>query len=129
MSIASAVERGRILAESLMQDTCTITRKTGEVVSGGVITPTYVQIYTGNCRIQARRVESQGSNVGEAYRLIERLELQLPVTVTGLAEGDVVTVTASALDPDLLGRVFAIRGVTAKTHLTYRRAELIEVTS
>jgi hypothetical protein len=42
---------------------------------------------------------------------------------------DRVTITMSALDPALPGRVFYIGGPAAKTHGTARRIQLIEVTS
>jgi hypothetical protein len=129
MSIETALARGRAAAEALQVDACVIKRRTGETTSGGVITPTWSTLYTGKCRIQTRQLEGQGRDVGEAYVVLERREIQLPITATGLQEGDQATITASALDPDLVGRVYTIRTVTSKTHLTSRRAEIIEVTS
>jgi hypothetical protein len=58
-----------------------------------------------------------------------RREVQLPMSATGLREGDRITITASALDPDLVGKVYVIRDVEAKTHLTARRVTVLEVTS
>lgn len=113
-----------------MMDVCTVQRKTGESTSGGVITPTWSALYTGKCRVQVQtRGAGNGTDVGEAYRVIERREIHLPITVLGLTEGDRITVTASALDPDLVGRVYVVRDVIAKSQLTARRAQVIEVTS
>lgn len=132
MSRATAVARGRLAAEVGMVDACTIQRRTGESVgTGGVITPTVSTLYAGKCRVQVRSQSQagQGTNVGEAYRIVERTEIQLPITVTGLAEGDRITITAAALDPELVGKVFTVRDVLAKTHLTSRRVNALEVTS
>lgn len=130
MSIEAAIQRGRTAAEALMVDACVIKRGTGESTGpGGVITPTYSTLYTGKCRVQSVGLADQGTDVGEAYRVITRPQVQLPMAATGLREGDQITITASALDPDLVGRVYTVRNVLAKTHLTSRRVEVLEVTS
>jgi Family of unknown function (DUF6093) len=129
MSIEAAIQRGRAAAEALMVDACVIKHKTGESTSGGVITPTYSTLYTGKCRVQVKAPAGQGQNAGEAFLVVERHEVQLPMTVTGLREGDQITITASALDPDLVGRVYVVRDVLRKSHLTSRRVTVLEVTS
>jgi hypothetical protein len=130
MSVQAAIARARILAETLMVDACTITRETGETTGpGGVITPTTATQYTGKCRVQFKPMKGSGTDVGEAYLLLVRREVQLPMSATGLQEGDRITITASALDPDLVGKVYVIREVEAKTHLTARRVTVLEVTS
>lgn len=130
MSASSAVTKGRVAAERNMVDACVIKHKTGETTgAGGVITPTWSTLYTGKCRVQSNATTRQGSDVGEAYLVVERHEVQLPMSVTGLQEGDQITITASALDPDLVGRVYTVRDVLRKTHLTARRVTVLEVTS
>ena len=132
MSAQTAIVRGRRVAEALMVDACTIRRRTGEATdpNSGVITPTYgADLYSGKCRVQQRQLGGQGQNVGEAYVIVERYEVHLPMSVTGLLEGDQITITASALDPDLVDRVFIVRDVAAKSHLTARRVGVTEVTS
>jgi hypothetical protein len=71
----------------------------------------------------------QPTDVGEAALVLLRLEVQLPMSVVGLAEGDEVTITASTLDPDLVGRVFVVRDLAHKTHATARRVGVVEKTS
>jgi hypothetical protein len=128
--IQEAISRARQLAETLMVDACVITRQTGETTgAGGVITPTYSTLYTGKCRVQFKPMQGNGADVGEAYLLLVRREVQLPMSVTGLLEGDRITITASALDPDLVGKVYVVRDVEAKTHLSARRVTVLEVTS
>lgn len=131
MSAASLTARGRAKALELMVDACTIRRRTGETTdpTSGVITPTYSTLCTGRCRVQQRQESGQGADVGEAYLIVMRHEVQLPMTVTGLQEGDEITITASVLDPDLVGRVFLVRDSARKTHLTSRRVTVLERTS
>jgi hypothetical protein len=129
MSIEAALARGRAAAENLMVDACVIKRKTGETTVGGVVSPTLTTLYIGKCRVQIKSEAGAGQNVGEAYLVVERHEVQLPITVTGLQEGDSITITASALDPDLVGRVYVIRDVLRKSHLTSRRVTVTEATS
>lgn len=131
MSASTAVARGRALAESLMVDACTIQHPTGETTGpGGVITTTYgPTFYSGKCRLQTQVVTRPGEDVGQAYIVLEHRVLQLPITVVGLKEGDQVTVTASALDPDLVGRKYVVHDVKQKTHLTKRLVNVLERTS
>jgi hypothetical protein len=118
------------MAEQGMVDTCQIRRQTGESTVGGVITPTWSALYDGPCRVQKQtQAQGAGTNVGEATVFLERLEVQLPMSVVGLAADDQVTITASALDPDLVARVFSVRDVLSKSHATARRVSVIEVTS
>lgn len=131
MSAETHARRGQAAAERLMVDACTIRRQTGESTGpGGVITPTYgADLYSGKCRVQTKSEMGAATDVGEATVYVLRHEVQLPISATGLAEGDQVTITASVLDPDLVGKVFTVRDVTAKTHLTARRLIVTEVTS
>jgi hypothetical protein len=137
MSATTALLRGRAAALRLMQDACVITRLVPNVVhtdtdpETGAITPSYTTIYTGQCKVQTadRSSIARPTDVGEAQRYIARLELHLPMTVTGVASDDIATITASVLDPDLPGRVFHLRELSHKSFLTARRFSLIEVTS
>jgi hypothetical protein len=113
-----------------MDDTCTIRRLTGTVVDdfSGTSTPTYADVYTGKCRFQAARAEAQQHDAGQDYLLLLRLELQLPVSVTGVEVGDVVTCTASVSDPDLPGRTFRVHDLFHKTHPSARKVQITERT-
>jgi hypothetical protein len=130
MSVEIALARGQAAAERLMTDACVIKHKTAESVgAGGVISPVWSVLYTGQkCRVQSNALTRQGQDIGEAYVIVERHEVQLPVSVVGLQEGDQITITASG-DADLVGRVFTVRDVLRKTHLTARRVTVLEVTS
>jgi hypothetical protein len=131
MSATSATLRGRLAAEALMVDTCTVQRQTGSTTNDttGVVTPTYSTIYTGKCRVQQRVPVSKPADVGQAHVWLQRLELQVPMSVTGIASDDLVTITDSLLDADLVGRTFRVRELGHKTHMTARRVQLEEATS
>lgn len=127
-----ALARGRVAAQALMVDACTITRVTGETTDGdtGVVTPTTVTVYIGQCRVQQSQLgaDSVGVDPGEVAVRLVAFEVQLPVAGTdGLRRNDRVTVTAAAHDADLVGREFALVGLAHKTHATSRRIQVQEV--
>jgi Family of unknown function (DUF6093) len=127
MSATSAILRGRTAALALMLDTVTVTRldPAATTTDGetGVVTKVYTTVYTGKGKIQRtpRASRVQPASVGEAEIFMSRLELHLPLTATGVTTDDIATVTASPLDPDLVGMVFHIRERAAKTFQTARR--------
>lgn len=128
MSRALVLARGRLAAEVGMVDTCTIQRRTGQTEDefSGVVTDTYVQVYAGRCRLQQPGSQAQQQDVGEASILLYRVELQLPISATGLQTGDLVTITASAHDADLVGKVFYVRELPRKSEATARRVQVQE---
>lgn len=130
MSRALLIARARTAAETGMVDTCTIRRSTGETTdpNSGVITPTWQDTYTGKCRVQQRDVQAQQHDVGEDYVLLQRVQVQLPVSVVGIQVDDEVTITASR-DPELVGRVFLVRDLAYKTDASSRRITVTERTS
>lgn len=132
MSRASVLARGRAAAEAGMADACTIRRVTGgsSDQTTGVHTKTYASPdpYSGKCRVQSALARSQPHDVGEDYVRLLRLQLQLPLTVTGLQVLDEVTITAAAHDQDLVGRTFLISDLMHKTEPTARRVEITERT-
>lgn len=130
MSRDSVLARGRTAAEAGMVDTCTIARVTETTDEDtGEVTPTTSPLYTGACRVQQRTVTATPADAGEAHALMLALEVQLPMSVTGLRTEDRITITASAHDPDLVDRVFLIRSLAHKTHATARRVQVVERTS
>lgn len=130
MTISSALARGRAAAEARMVDACTVQRKTGESEGpGGVISPTWSQVYAGKCRVQVRTEAGSPADVGEASVIITRHEIHLPISAVGILEGDQVTMTAATYDPDLVGRTYAVRDVLTKSEATARRVTAVEVSS
>ena len=133
MSAASTMLRGRRAAEGLMVDTCTVTRlNPGSTTDGvGNVIKTFTTIYTGKCKIQRtqRPANARPTSVGEAEEFLTRLELHVPTSVTAIASDDIVTVTASAYDAALVGRVFHVRALAHKSFATAHRFGIEEVTS
>jgi hypothetical protein len=122
--------RGQALAESRMVDTCTIRRALGWTTDdfSGVRTATYLNPdpYIGKCRIKQVDALPENHDVGQDYVVLSRLQLHLPVAVTGIQVGDEVTITASLYDPDLPGKVFQVRGPAVGSAITARRFEVTE---
>jgi hypothetical protein len=131
MSRALAFARGRTAAELGMVDACTIRRESGGSTdqTTGVHTPTWSALYTGKCRVQQALAQAAQHDAGEDYLLMLRLEVQLPMSVTGLEVNDELTITTSAHDGDLVGRVFLVRDLFHKTEATARRIQVIERTA
>lgn len=130
MSRDSVLALGRAAAERSMIDACTVRRVTGETEgAGGVITPTYSTIYTGACRVQVRAEAGTQREVGEASLIVTRHEIHMPISAVGIREGDVITITTSVHDPDLIGRTYAVRDVLTKSEATARRVTAVDVTS
>jgi len=133
MSAVSALLRGRTAAEALMLDTITVTRLTSSVTDGetGVVTPTYSTVYTGPAKVQrtGRQTTARPSEVGEAEVFMSRLEVHVPVSVVGISTDDIITVTASTLDPELVGQQFHVRQESHKSFETARRLGVEEITS
>ncbi|PSK96696.1 hypothetical protein CLV30_12578 [Haloactinopolyspora alba] len=122
------LRRGRRRAEALMIDTCRVRRVTGTVTNpDGTTSTTYNEIYAGACRIQTSDPYESRPEAGEYSFTVVRSVLQVPMSVTGIEVGDIVDVTASQLDPDLIGRVWRVAGPSTKSHQTMRRYFITEV--
>jgi hypothetical protein len=130
MSRQQLLEEARAFFLEGCVDTCTIKRVTGESTDiDGVITPTYTTLYSGVCRVQQQQPYAERHDAGQAYLLLLRLEVQLPMTVVGLQPDDILTVVTSLMDPDLPGRVFIVRDLAHKTDASSRRVQCQEKTS
>lgn len=129
MSRDTVLARGRAAALQGMVDACTIQHQTGSSTDQetGQVTPAYSTLYSGQCRFQVAGPSASPTDVGQDQVYISQTILQLPITVAGVANEDVVTCTASVNDPDLVNRVFTVKGILRKTHATSRRIELQEV--
>jgi hypothetical protein len=144
MSIEALLSRGRAAAESLMLDTCVISRPGAgereydkdkmrytdpdrEVVYGPDLEP-----HRGKCRIQIRAVVASitESDAGGRVGSVQQFELQLPVVGTdGVTIDDVVEITSAAHDPSLVGRQFTVKARHEKSQATARRLPVVEGTA
>lgn len=120
------------MAERGMATTCTITRVVSETTDPvtAQIVETRTTVYSGKCRMQQKATDPSTEQPGEAYVRLVPFELQLPVTTsTGILAEDLVTITGSAHDPDLVGRRFWVTGLAHKEEATARRIRCEEATS
>lgn len=131
MARSTVLALGKAAAERGMVDTCEIKRHTGETTDeySGEIVDTFDTIYTGKCRLQQGAADAQPQDSGEAYILLQRVELQVPLAAVGIKVDDEVTITAAGRDPDLVSKVFLIRDLHIKTDATSRRFRVEEKTS
>lgn len=132
MTAEVATRRGRVAAEGLMVDACTVTRLNGSGTldpdglsySGA---PAADSIYEGKCRVRRTGTQGDEQQAGDKTIGVTGFLVSLPMTAVGVQLDDLVTVTASALDPDLVGRRLRVSAVTRGTHVTARRLQCEEV--
>lgn len=141
MSLRTALNRGRRLAESLMIDQCLIRRQTALVTdpATGAVTATYEQIYPaaadiaagniGKCKVQTFTNRELFKDAGVHQFIVQRYEVDIPVAVVGVQPNDEVLMVASVFDPDLPGRNYRIVGLMNKSMATARRLGVEEVTN
>jgi hypothetical protein len=129
----AALMAGRQAAEAEMLDTCTLgqpsTTHTTDPVTGAVTYAT-TSYYSGACRVQLPN-GTRGDTVqdaGERANFVQSPIVSVPMSVVGVRVGDIVTITGSQLDPDLVGTVMRVTAITRKSFLTARRLFCEEVT-
>lgn len=118
------IRRARDLAESLMQSTVQIRRKTGTTrdEDTGQLVPTWVVVYEGPGRVrfgnsQPRDLDASGQRVVEQSPVVS-----LPIsTSAGVHVDDEGEVLSNPADPGIVGLRFRIAGLHAQTHASARR--------
>lgn len=124
MSSTAATLAGRLAAEAIMQDSCTITAGAAEQVydpgTDAYVTPAGASRYSGACRVKPQDAGREVEAGAETVSLWPFL-VSIPMSVTGVELDDLVTITASPLDPSLVGLVLRVRQVAQGSHLTARR--------
>ena len=123
--VAATLPEVRAHAESLMIDTCLITRA-GEPVwdeGSGTYTPgAPVTVYDGKCRVRNANPAPQNADSGETMWAVDLFVLSLPVVASvGVRDGDTVTITASMNDPGMVGMEATVQGQHWQTNSTARR--------
>ena len=112
-----------------MVDECTITRGGGDPTfdpNTGTYTNTVgTTIYVGPCEVQiSDGLNAQTSEAGGQVVTDRRVTVKVPMSVEGVRVDDVVTITASELDPDLVGQSFRVMTGFAKSFSTARRLQV-----
>lgn len=145
MLTAGQLARARAAAGDLMDDTCTVVRRTvgalneetGHHAQDDVrVYPPIVdpededEVDAGPCRVK-QSASTKPSEVDAAGQLIVQtaLTLSLPLaTSTGVQVDDIVIIRASKYDPALPGKEYRIAGPHGQTHATARRFPIEETT-
>lgn len=118
----SVLLQGRAVAESLMLDSCTTQRPGPNVTdpNTGAVTPSLTPVYTGACKVQGATAQAANPEAGGHAYVIEELQLHFPVS-SHLRVDDVVTITASTMDADLVGSTFRLVELARGTFRTADR--------
>lgn len=114
--------RGRRRAARLMIATGVVHRPGPEVTDPdtGVVTPGLVEVYGGACKVQGATAQAASPEAGGHAYVVESLQLHFPVS-SQLKIDDVVTITASPMDPDLVGLTFRLVELARGTFRTADR--------
>lgn len=112
-----------------MVDACAITRAGGAPTfdpnTGTYTDPADSPVYTGACEVQiSDGLNASTSEVGGQVVTERRVTVKVPVSAEGIQIDDVVTITASDLDPDLVGQRFRVVAGFAKSFATSRRLQV-----
>lgn len=93
-----------------MKDKCLIRRVIGETTDRetGKVVPLYEDMYEGKCKMQSYEGYEQEKSTAEVALTLQRMSCHLPVGAYRINVGDIVEITASRLDPMLMGRKFRI---------------------
>jgi hypothetical protein len=119
---AAELAEAQATAETMMQDTCTITRGSEQVFNAttGKYEPgPGTSVYSGICRVQSVRAQASNPEAGGAVFTVERVELQVPFG-TALDVGDAVLIDSS-VNPVVVGNRYRVTGQGEKTHATSAR--------
>lgn len=130
MGAVDATLRGRLASEALMVDACTVQRPGGLVTDAdGNVAPVLTPVYTGVCKVQQTISQASNPSAGGHSFTVQDSRFDFPVAAGPLAIDDVVTVTASVLDPQLVGSVFRIVELFHKSMATAQRTRVEQVTA
>ena len=129
MSAEAAVLAGRIEAESLMLDECTIIRP-GEPVTDpdtGAVTNTATEVYSGKCKVQSKDSATSNPEAGEHTFTVVSRQVHIPANAADVQDGDVVTITASRLNAFTVGKQYRVAGFTPDSFDTAARMPVKEI--
>ena len=119
----------RAQAESLMVDTCTIARP-GEPVTDpdtGNVTDSNTPVYSGICKVQSKDSSVATPDVAGASFVVVSRQVHIPAGAADVKNGDVVTVTASLLNPFGVGKQYRVEGFTPDSYETAARIPVKEI--
>ena len=119
--------RGRLAAEALMLDACTITRL-GEPVTDadGNVTDSTTPVYEGRCKVQSKDTSTSTPDAAGATFTVVSRQVHIPADDNLVVkDGDVVTITAAA-QAIRVGKQYRVEGFTPDTFDTAFRLPVKE---
>lgn len=131
-TLAAALPRLRAQAESMMRDTCRITRGTTVDTDPdtGAVTESPNVVYEGRCKVQTWEGYESTQEAGTASLTSQRYQVHIPVAKTAddykPKRGDDVEILAAELDPHLAGETFNVAALLHKTLATAYRLGVTE---
>ena len=119
----------RAEAESLMLDTCTITRPGPPATDPitGDVTNTPTTVYTGKCKVQSKDSATATPEAGEHTFTVVSRQVHIPANAADVQDGDVVTLTASRLNAFTVGKQYRVSGFTPDSFDTAARLPVKEI--
>lgn len=121
-AIAAALPGLRAQAESRMYDSCVIVDLGDPVTaaSGAVTVPGEV-VYTGKCEVSTYEPYERTPEAGGTTSTVQRYKVKVPVGSYVPEVGQVVEITASRFDPNLVFRQYRVQGLLHKSAATAYR--------
>ena len=118
-----------------MVDACTVDRPGPPVTDPetGAVSATSTPIYgpdsaeAGKCKVQRTATQASNPTAGGHQFTLQDSRVDFPVSAGPLMVDDVVTLTASVLDPQLVGRSFRVTELFHKSYATAQRTTVSEV--
>ncbi len=129
MGAVDATLRGRVAAEALMLDACTVHRPGAPVTDPetGDVTNTPVTVYSGKCKVQSKDSATSSPEAGEATFTVVSRQVHIPANAADVQDGDVVTLTASKLNAFTVGKQYRVEGFTPDSFDTAFRLPVKEI--
>jgi hypothetical protein len=84
-------------------------------------------VYAGPCKVQQTISQASNPEAGGHAFTVQDSRVDFPVSAGPLLVDDVVTVTSSVLDPQLVGRVFRVIELFHKSFATAQRTRVSEM--
>jgi len=112
-----------------MLDACTVSRPGDPATDPetGNVTPGSTLVYTGPCKVQQTISQASNPSAGGHQFTVQDSRIDFPVDAGPLAVGDVVKITASVLDPQLVGREMRVVELFHKSFATAQRTRVEEL--
>lgn len=133
MGAVEAVRAGRIAAEALMVDACTIR---APATFGAMDPDTGLRVetagavrYSGRCKVQTYEPHEETPQSGQHLYTVQRYAIHIPAEAAAVQVNDEVTITAAVLDSALVGRRYRVAGLLHKSMATAQRLLVDEVTA